>query len=240
MSHKIFKSVLPETHLDIPMPEGTKLSPIGMKYIPTPWDAGVLSDSELIKLYEQNEGIPLSPFFIQQRSERHLPSFGLGSCTYDIRLGFEFRSYIDFSATEDQARDYTNAIDLANPDTLLTEQIMVPYNEYFDLSPGAFILAKAMEYFKLPRNVMAIVSDKSTWARCGLTVQNTVVDPGFEGDLTLELANHNFRPIRLYPGCGIAQVHFHRVLGDVNVSYGDRKAGKGGKYQHQSGTVGPR
>jgi dCTP deaminase len=201
---------------------------------------GVLSDSELIKLYEQNNGEPLSPFFTRQRTERHLPSFGLGSCTYDIRLGDEFRAFIDISAQQDQAKDFVNPIDLLNPDTLLTDHIIIPYNGYFDLSPGAFILAKAMEYFKLPRQIMAIVSDKSTWARCGLTVQNTVIDPGFEGDLTLELANHNFRPIRLYPGCGIAQVHFHQVLGEVKITYSDRKRGRGGKYQHQAGVTPPR
>lgn len=210
--------------------------------------SGILSDSEIIALALRNQGQPLSPFFNQQRnamvkiSGRNypLPSFGLGAATYDIRLGYEFRSFIDFSAEVNQAKDFNNAIDVANPDSLATESMLLPEGEYFDLAPGAFILARAIEYFKVPRDIVAIVSDKSTWARCGLAVQNTVVDPGFEGDLTLEISNHNFRPIRLYPGAGIAQVHFHRVLGKVLTSYGDRKDQRGGKYQHQSGVTGPR
>lgn len=205
---------------------------------------GILCDSEICKIAARNNGEPLSPFFSTQRkikiNDHFAPSFGLGPATYDIRLGYNFRTYIDFSATVDQAKDYHNVIDISNPDTLLTDSMTLAQGEFYDLSPGAFVLAQALEYFKIPRDLVAIVSDKSTWARCGLAVQNTVVDPGFEGDLTLELSNHNFRPIRLYPGVGIAQIHFHRVLGRVRESYGDRNNGTGGKYQYQSGVTPPR
>jgi len=202
--------------------------------------AGVLSDAELLKLYYQNNGEPLFPFFVNQRSERGLPSYGLGPCTYDIRLDYKFRAFIDFSTTQEQGQDFHHTIDIMDKDSLFTDEFTVPYNGYFDLAPGGFILAKAMECFRLPRDVMGHVSDKSTYARCGLALQNTIIDPGFEGDLTLEISNHNFRPIRIYPGAGIAQVSFHRVLGHVNRSYADRFNGKGGKYHRQIGVVPPR
>jgi dCTP deaminase len=207
--------------------------------LPPIMHGGILSDSELNKIALQNNGEPLSPWFSQQRRENSLPSFGLGAATYDIRLGYEFRSFIDFATEQGEQANLNNPIDLTNPDSLLTDHIMLHTNEYFDLAPGAFILAKAIEYFRMPRDIIGIVSDKSTWARCGLAVQNTVIDAGFIGDLTLELSNHNFRPIRLYPGCGIAQIHFHRVIGEITTTYAERHDNKGGKYQHQSGVVGP-
>lgn len=94
------------------------------------------------------------------------------------------------------------------------------------LTPGEFLLASTMERFRMPTNVMGIVHDKSTWARLGLAVQNTVIEPGWEGWLTLELTNHSEEPIVLKRGMPICQVVFHFVDQHVDKSYD-------GKYHNQ-------
>jgi dCTP deaminase len=93
------------------------------------------------------------------------------------------------------------------------------------LLPGQFLLASTIERFKMPRDVLGIVHDKSTWARLGLACQNTVIEPGWEGWLTLELTNHGHEPLTIERGMPIAQVIFHFVDDDT--------LGYEGKYQDQ-------
>jgi dCTP deaminase len=97
--------------------------------------------------------------------------------------------------------------------------------EWF-LGPGEFMLASTIERFKMPTDVLGIVHDKSSWARLGLTVQNTVIEPGWQGWLTLELANHGDKHLRISRGVAIAQVVFHRIDEHVEAPYK-------GKYQNQ-------
>lgn len=94
------------------------------------------------------------------------------------------------------------------------------------LMPGQFILASTIERFMMPSHVVGIVHDKSTWARLGLAVQNTVIEPGWEGWLTLELTNHGSRPLDIIRGQGIAQVVFHLLDRPTQQTYD-------GKYQRQ-------
>jgi dCTP deaminase len=94
------------------------------------------------------------------------------------------------------------------------------------LHPGEFKLASAMERFNMPLDVLAIVHDKSTWARRGLCVQNTVIEPGWEGFLTLELTNHASADLQLHQGDPIAQIVFHKLMEGTNQPYR-------GKYQNQ-------
>lgn len=94
------------------------------------------------------------------------------------------------------------------------------------LKPGEFILASTIERFVMPMNLVGIVHDKSTWARRGLAVQNTVIEPGWEGWLTLELTNHGNDQILLTRGVGIAQIIFHKLDESTNLQCN-------GKYQNQ-------
>lgn len=94
------------------------------------------------------------------------------------------------------------------------------------MGPGEFLLASTIEEFNMPDNLLGIVHDKSTWARMGLTVQNTVIEPGWKGFLTLELTNHSSRNIILMRGMPICQVVFHYIDRPA-ISYTD------GKYQNQ-------
>lgn len=91
---------------------------------------------------------------------------------------------------------------------------------------GSFALASTLERFKMPNNLVGIVHDKSTWARLGLAVQNTVIEPGWEGYLTLELTNHGRVSLSIYEGMPIAQVVFHFLDQPTENPYT-------GKYQHQ-------
>ncbi len=94
------------------------------------------------------------------------------------------------------------------------------------LPPGSFVLASAMEEFSMPDDLIGIVHDKSSWARRGLAVQNTVIEPGWRGFLTLELTNHSKVPLQLVRGMGICQVLFHQLDEPTDLSYR-------GKYQDQ-------
>lgn len=98
--------------------------------------------------------------------------------------------------------------------------------ETIDLEPGTFMLASTIERFTMPDDLMAIVHDKSTWARRGLTVQNTVIEPGWRGYLTLELALHGQSGLWINRGDPIAQIVFHRLEAPTDSPYG-------GKYQDQ-------
>lgn len=125
-------------------------------------------------------------------------SYGLSSCGYDIRV--EFESGVE-SVTLDREVYYSRAFD--------------------------FVLASTMEHFNMPDDVVGIVHDKSSWARQGLTVQNTVIEPGWRGYLTLELAYHgNNKHLVIKRGDPIAQVIFHQLDRPTNQPYV-------GKYQDQ-------
>jgi dCTP deaminase len=105
----------------------------------------------------------------------------------------------------------------------------------FVLRPREFVLAHTIETLDMPRDCLGLVKDKSSLARCGLTVQNTVLEPGWRGQITLEIYNNGPRPVLLRAGQGIAQVIFERGEPCL-VSYADRQ----GKYQDQRGVTLPR
>lgn len=94
------------------------------------------------------------------------------------------------------------------------------------LKPGAFALASTIEKFRIPNDILAFVHDKSSWARKGLAVQNTVIEPGWRGFLTLELTNHSDKPIHIISGSPIAQIIFHRLEAATDAPYR-------GRYQDQ-------
>lgn len=102
----------------------------------------------------------------------------------------------------------------------------VRLDQDIQLSPGQFILASTLEEFRMHNDVVGIVHDKSTWARRGIAVQNTVIEPGWRGFLTLELTNHGTEPIFLGYGTPVAQIIFHRLDEPTERPYE-------GKYQNQ-------
>lgn len=135
----------------------------------------------------------------------HGVSYGLSPAGYDIRL------------------DDINCPLKVYRDNKIIKENVIGWN----IHPGNFVLASAMEEFNMPNDVMGIVHDKSSLARLGLAVQNTVIEPGWRGYLTLELTNHSGNIITLKRGCGIAQVVFHRLEESTIYPYS-------GKYQDQA------
>ena len=150
-------------------------------------------------------------------------SYGLSSYGYDIRCANEFVVYNENSLTIDPKEGLSSL------------SRMVTANSY-TIPPNSFVLVRSMEYIKVPRDVLVVCTGKSTYARCGLVVNTTPLEPEWEGFITIELSNTTKNPLKVYANEGIAQLMFFKGSDPCNVSYRDKK----GKYQGQKGVVLPR
>jgi len=162
--------------------------------------------------------------FVEAQKRDGIISYGLSSYGYDARLADEFRIFTnvdnalvdpkDFSATSFVERRGTACI----------------------IPPNSFVLARTVEYFRVPRDVLVICLGKSTYARCGLIVNVTPLEPEWEGHVTLEISNTTPLPAKIYAHEGICQFLFLRGEGVCEVSYASRN----GKYMKQTGVTLPR
>lgn len=153
-------------------------------------------------------------------------SYGLSSFGYDMRLGTKFQR--PFEGTF----GWRSVVDPKTSQSTRWTEFEARVGSPFLIEPGQFLLGETVETWNIPEDIMGLVIGKSTYARVGLIVNCTPMEPGWSGVLTLELHNPNNHSIRIYPGEGIAQVMFFR--GNIPaVSY----ATKGGKYQNQSGVT---
>jgi dCTP deaminase len=150
-------------------------------------------------------------------------SYGLSSYGYDIRVADEFKVFTNINSTVVDPKNF----DSRSFVDLKTEICIIP--------PNSFALAKTVEYFRIPRDVLTICVGKSTYARCGLIVNVTPFEPEWEGYVTLEISNTTPLPARVYANEGIAQVLFFQSDEMCEVSYADKK----GKYQKQQGLTLP-
>ena len=187
---------------------------------------GILNDAEIKALCEPKEypAAPMiHPFIAQQDGH---PSYGLGSFGYDIRLGNKFLVPIGgVNAVLDPVnfpRDHFREIEA---------------DGVLEIAPGSQVLAESVEMFQMPEDVFGVCYGKSTYARCGLLVNVTPLEPGWTGTLTLELANLSPLPIRLHVGQGIAQIFFFKGERPER-TYTEKEAG--GVYQNQVGVTLPR
>jgi len=151
-------------------------------------------------------------------------SYGVSSYGYDIRVADEFKIFTNvFSATVDPKHfDPRSMVDFQG------EVCIIP--------PNSFALARTVEYFRIPRNILTICVGKSTYARCGIIVNVTPFEPEWEGFVTLEISNTTPLPAKIYANEGIAQVLFFEANEVCEVSYADKK----GKYQKQDSIVLPK
>ena len=151
-------------------------------------------------------------------------SYGLSSYGYDIRVADEFKIFTNINSTvvDPKSFDARNFVDLT------ADVCIIP--------PNSFALAKTVEYFRIPRDVLTVCVGKSTYARCGLIVNVTPFEPEWEGYVTLEISNTTPLPAKVYANEGIAQVLFFQSDEPCDVSYADKK----GKYQKQQGLTLPR
>lgn len=147
-------------------------------------------------------------------------SYGTSSFGYDVTLQDDFRIFTNVN---------TGIIDPLNFDE---EKCLIPFKgDVCIIPPNSYILGVTREYFRIPRDVMVACVGKSTYARCGAIVNVTPIEPGFEGNVVIEVSNATSSPLKVYANQGIAQFMFFRGDEECEVSYGD----KAGKYQGQTG-----
>ena len=167
---------------------------------------------------------PYVPHQVASVEEKRIVSYGTSSYGYDIRCSTEFKIFtnINSAVVDPKAFDNESFVDIQ------AEECIIP--------PNSFALARTVEYFRIPRNVLTICLGKSTYARCGIIVNVTPLEPEWEGHVTLEFSNTTPLPARIYANEGVAQVIFIESDEVCEVSYRDRA----GKYQGQLGVTLPR
>jgi dCTP deaminase len=163
--------------------------------------------------------------FVDEQVRDGVISYGLSSYGYDIRVADEFRIFTPGSS----------ALTTVDPKQLDTQAMVDFRGDFCTIPPNSFALGRSVEYFRIPRSVLCICLGKSTYARCGIIVNITPLEPEWEGYVTLAINNTTTLPARIYAGEGIAQVLFFEADEVCETSYADRK----GKYQRQQSIVLP-
>ena len=180
------------------------------------WIKHMALQHDLIQPFESNQ--------IRMRADEKIISYGTSSYGYDIRCANEFKIFTNINSTIVDPKNF-------NPQNfveLVADHCIIP--------PNSFVLARTIEYFKIPRNILTICLGKSTYARCGIIVNVTPLEPEWEGHVTLEFSNTTPLPAKIYANEGVAQVIFLESDESCEVSYKDRK----GKYMGQQGVTLPK
>jgi len=167
---------------------------------------------------------PFEPGQVREHRGSRVISYGTSSYGYDIRCADEFKIFtnINSAVVDPKNFDSNSFVDLKS------DVCIIP--------PNSFALARTVEYFRIPRSVLTICLGKSTYARCGIIVNVTPLEPEWEGHVTLEFSNTTTLPAKIYANEGVAQVLFFESDQVCETSYRDR----GGKYQGQRGVTLPR
>ena len=165
----------------------------------------------------------IEPFSEKQVREGVI-SYGLSSYGYDVRIADEFKIFTNINST------------IVDPKRFDPRSFVDFRGEVCIIPPNSFALARTVEYFRIPRNVITVCVGKSTYARCGIIVNVTPFEPEWEGIVTLEVSNTTPLPAKIYAGEGIAQVLFFESDEVCETSYADKK----GKYQAQQGLTLPK
>lgn len=167
---------------------------------------------------------PFEPAQIRENGAGRVISYGTSSYGYDIRCANQFKIFtnINSAVVDPKNFDDSSFVDLE------ADVCIVP--------PNSFALASTVEYFRIPRNVLTLCLGKSTYARCGIIVNVTPLEPQWEGHVTLEFSNTTPLPAKIYANEGVAQVVFFESDEECEISYSDRA----GKYQGQRGVTLPK
>ena len=162
--------------------------------------------------------------FVDSQTGAGVVSYGVSSYGYDIRVADDFKVFTNV---------YNTVVDPKNFDPRSFVDIKA---DVCVIPPNSFALARTIEYFRIPRDILTVCVGKSTYARCGIIVNVTPFEPEWEGHVTIEISNTTPLPARIYANEGIAQVLFFQGDEACEVSYRDKK----GKYQAQRGVTLPR
>ncbi len=179
-----------------------------------------------IRSMAENEGM-IEPFEGNQVKEvngQRIVSYGTSSYGYDVRCSREFKIFTNINSAIVDPKDFddNSFVDVES------DVCIIP--------PNSFALARTVEYFRIPRKVLTVCLGKSTYARCGIIVNVTPLEPEWEGHVTLEFSNTTPLPAKIYANEGVAQMLFFESDEECDISYKD----KNGKYQGQIGVVTPR
>ena len=177
---------------------------------------GLLADWQIRK------DVKIVPF-AEESLRTGVVSFGLSSYGYDVRVGRHFKVFTNV---------YCSVID---PKQFAPNAFVDIEGDFCIIPPNSFALAETVEYFEIPRDVLAVCLGKSTYARCGIIVNVTPLEPEWRGRITIEISNTTPLPARIYANEGIAQILFFRADAICEKSYADKK----GKYQDQKGLTLP-
>ncbi len=186
---------------------------------------GIKSDKWIKQQAEQHGMIePFEAGQVRELNGNKIVSYGTSSYGYDVRCAREFKIFTNINSTiiDPKAFDNKNFVDVED------DVCIIP--------PNSFALARTVEYFRIPRDVLTVCLGKSTYARCGIIVNVTPLEPEWEGHVTLEFSNTTSLPAKIYANEGVAQMLFYQSDEICEISYKDR----GGKYQGQTGVTLPR
>jgi dCTP deaminase len=167
---------------------------------------------------------PFEPGQVRESAAGRVISYGTSSYGYDVRCAPEFKIFTNISST------------IVDPKQFDEKSFVDVTSDVCIIPPNSFALARTVEYFRIPRNVLTLCVGKSTYARCGVIVNVTPLEPEWEGHVTLEFSNTTTLPAKIYANEGIAQLLFFESDEVCETSYADR----GGKYQGQRGVTLPK
>jgi dCTP deaminase len=185
----------------------------------------IKSDKWIRRMVEEYNMInPFEAGQVRHSEGGKVVSFGTSSYGYDVRCADEFRVFTNLNST------------IVDPKAFDEKSFVKLRSDVCIIPPNSFALARTVEYFRIPRNILTICLGKSTYARCGIIVNVTPLEPEWEGHVTLEFSNTTNLPARIYANEGVAQVVFFESDEVCEISYKDR----GGKYQGQRGVTLPK
>ena len=185
----------------------------------------IKSDAWIRRMAQSQRMIePFEPLQVKEAESKKVVSYGTSSYGYDIRCSREFKIFTNINST------------IVDPKNFDEKSFVDFVGDICIIPPNSFALAGTVEYFRVPRNVLVVCLGKSTYARCGIIVNVTPLEPEWEGHVTLEFSNTTPLPAKIYANEGVAQVLFFESDEPCETSYKDR----GGKYQGQRGVTMPK
>ena len=185
----------------------------------------IKSDRWIQKMAKEHALIsPFEPGQVRVRDGGKIVSYGTSSYGYDVRCSNQFKIFTNINAV------------IVDPKQFDEKSFVDFEGDVCIIPPNSFALARTVEYFKIPRNVLTVCLGKSTYARCGIIVNVTPLEPEWEGHVTLEFSNTTPLPAKIYANEGVAQMLFFESEDVCETSYKDR----GGKYQGQTGVTLPK
>lgn len=186
---------------------------------------GIKADKWIRRMAEEKGMIePFEPGQVRDSDQERIISYGTSSYGYDVRCSDEFKIFTNINSA------------VVDPKNFSEQSFVDVKSDVCIIPPNSFALARTVEFFRIPRDVLTICLGKSTYARCGIIVNVTPLEPEWEGHVTLEFSNTTPLPAKIYANEGVAQMLFFTGDEVCETSYKDR----GGKYQGQQGVTLPK